>query len=164
VTAGLLNAVPTSPEVAVTEHVTCGPAMIVIGQVALPTTPFASFTWIENEPAAVGVPVTAPVAVFKVKPAGKVPTIENVYGEVPPVTVTAGLLNATPTSPEVAVAEHVTCGPAIIVIGQVALPTTPFASFTWIENVPAAVGVPVTAPVEVFKVKPAGKVPTIENV
>ena len=137
--------------------------MIVTGQVALPTTPFASFTWIENEPAAVGVPVTAPVEVFRVKPAGNVPTIENVYGEVPPVTVIAPLLNATPVWPAL-VAEQVTCGMLPIVIGQVALPTTPFASFTWIENVPAAVGVPVTAPVAVFKVKPAGKVPTIENV
>jgi fumarate reductase subunit C len=162
--AGLLNATPTSPVVAVAEQVTCGPPMIVIGQVALPATPLASVTWIENEPAAVGVPVTAPVDVFSVSPAGNVPTIENVYGEVPPVTAIAGLLNATPTSPVVAVAEQVTCGPPMIVIGQVALPATPFESFTWIENDPDAVGVPLTAPVEVFSVRPAGSVPTIENV
>ena len=57
------------------------------GQVVVAVTPFASVTWMENEPAAVGVPVTAPVAVFSVNPAGSVPTIENVYGVVPPVTV-----------------------------------------------------------------------------
>ena len=78
--------------------------------------------------------------------------------------MTAGLLNAVPTSPEVAVAEHVTCGPAMIVIGHAPRATAPRESVTWIENVPAAVGVPVIAPVEVFRVSPAGKVPTIENV
>jgi len=53
------------------------------------------------------VPVTAPVEVFRVSPAGKVPTIEKVYGATPPVTVIAPLLNGTPTSP-VFVAEQVT--------------------------------------------------------
>jgi hypothetical protein len=34
----------------------------------------------------------------------------------------------------------------------------PFESVTWILNVPEAVGVPVIAPVEVFNVRPAGRV------
>jgi hypothetical protein len=55
-----------------------------------------------NVPDAVGVPVMAPVEVFRVKPAGNVPTTENVYGLTPPLTVIAGLLNATPTSPVLA--------------------------------------------------------------
>ena len=80
------------------------------------------------------------------------------------VTVIGPLLKAAPTSPVVFVAEQFTCGPGIIVNGQVALPTTPLASVTWMENEPAAVGVPVTTPVEVFSVSPAGNVPTIENV
>ncbi len=40
--------------------------------------PSASLTCTVNEPAAVGVPVTAPVVAFKVKPAGSVPMIEKV--------------------------------------------------------------------------------------
>jgi len=56
----------------------------VIVQVPLPATPLASVTLIENVPDAVGVPVTAPVEVFRVSPAGKVPTIENVYGATHP--------------------------------------------------------------------------------
>src|ERR1039458_6717102 len=159
----LLNGTPTSPAL-VAEQVTCGTLPIVYGQVALPTTPFASFTWIVNEPAAVGVPLTAPVDVFNVSPAGNVPTTENVYAGVPPVTVIAPLLNAAPTSPVVPVARQLTCGPGMIVYGQVALPTTPFASFTWIVNEPAAVGVRVPDPVDVFNVSPAGNVPTTENV
>ena len=118
----------------------------------------------ENVPAAVGVPLTAPVDVFRASPAGSVPTIENVYAAVPPVTVSAPLLNAAPTSPVVPVAKQVNCGPALIVIGQSPVPTAPRESVTWIENEPGTVGVPMTAPVEVFRVRPAGKVPTIENV
>jgi len=49
-----------------------------MGQVGVPTPPSESVTSILNEPVAVGVPVTAPVAVFRVRPAGSVPTIENV--------------------------------------------------------------------------------------
>ena len=78
-------------------------------------TPFASVTWMENEPAAVGVPVTAPVDVFSVRPAGNVPTTENVYGAVPPVTVSAPLLKGAPTSPVVPDDKQVNTGPGIIV-------------------------------------------------
>ena len=60
-------------------------------------------------------PVTAPVAVFSVNPAGNVPTIENVYGVVPPVTVRGPLLNSAPTSPVVPVDRQVNCGPPMIV-------------------------------------------------
>lgn len=49
-----------------------------------------------------------------------------------------------------------------MVIEQVVVPTLPRESVTWNEKVPLAVGVPVTAPVEVFRVRPAGSVPTIE--
>jgi hypothetical protein len=49
----------------------------VIVQVVVLIAPFASVTSIEKEPEAVGVPVTAPVAVFSVRPAGSVPTTEK---------------------------------------------------------------------------------------
>ncbi len=80
----------------------------------------------------------------------------------PPVTVNAPLLNATPTSPVVTAAQ-VTEGVVLMVIAQAAL-VAPLASVTFTVNVPEVVGVPVTAPVEVFSVKPTGSVPTIENV
>ena len=51
----------------------------------------------------------------------------------------------------------------MIVIAQ-AEPVAPFASVTFTAKVPAAVGVPVIAPVELFSVNPAGSVPTIEYV
>ena len=164
VSAPLLNGAPTSPVVPLAKQVNPGSVIIVYGQVVVAVTPFASVTWIEKVPNAVGVPVTAPVAVFRVRPAGNVPTTEKVYGAVPPVTVSGPLLNGAPTSPVVPVDRQVSCGPPMIVNGQVVLPTTPSASVTWIEKVPAAVGVPVTTPVEVFSVSPAGNVPTIENV
>ena len=148
----------------IAEQVTCSPGMIVYGQVVVAVTPFASVTSMEKEPAAVGVPEIAPVDVFRVKPAGNVPTTENVYGAVPPVTVSGPLLNGTPTSPVVPLARHVNCGGGTIVYGQVVVAVTPFASVTWMENEPAAVGVPEIAPVDVFRVKPAGNVPTTENV
>jgi len=45
------------------------------------------------------------------------------------------------------------------------VPTAPLASVTLIVNVPGAVGVPLMAPVEVFRVRPAGSVPLLtENV
>jgi len=57
--------------------------------------------------------VTEPLA-FSVSPAGSVPTIENVYGAVPPVGVSAPLLNATPCVPAV-IAEQAIEGPAVTV-------------------------------------------------
>jgi hypothetical protein len=100
--AGLLKAVPTTPEL-VAGHIGTGPPLIVNGQV-VDIRPFASVTLIVNEPPAVGVPVIAPVDVFNVKPGGKVPVAtEKVNGGVPPVTVIAGLLNGKPASPELVV-------------------------------------------------------------
>jgi hypothetical protein len=83
---------------------------------------------------------------------------------VPPVTVIAGLLKGTFTSP-VLLVEHVTAGVLLMVNGQL-LPvaTTPLASVTLMLKVPEAVAVPVMAPVLLFSVKPAGKVPTTANV
>jgi hypothetical protein len=52
--------------------------MMVMGQVPEATAPSASVTWMLNEPGAVGVPVTAPVVEFSVRPAGNVPTTEKV--------------------------------------------------------------------------------------
>ena len=105
----------------------------MIWQPAL-TAPSASFTCTLKLPAEVGVPVTAPVAAFKLSPAGSVPTIEKVYGPVPPVTVIGPLLNETPTSPAVTAAQ-VTESAALMVIWQPAL-IAPSASLTCTLNAP----------------------------
>jgi propanediol utilization protein len=139
-----------------------GAETIVIGQVVVATSPSESVTWMLNVPVAVGVPVTAPVEVFSVRPAGNVPTMENVYGATPPVTVMGPLLNGTPTVPVVVPEQVIEMDGTIVITQPVAV--APRASVTLMVKVPDAVGVPVTAPVEVFRVRPAGNVPTIENV
>ena len=108
-------------------------------------------------------PLMAPVLVFSVRPPGRVPVTENVYGAVPPLTTGAGLFRATLTSPELTVGQ-VSVGGGAIVKGQVAAADAPLASFTWRVKVPAAVGVPVMAPVLVFSVRPLGRVPVTEKV
>ena len=65
------------------------------------------------------------------------------------MTVIGPLLNGTPTSP-VLIAAQVTVNGPLMVIVQLVL-ELPTASVTFTVKVPAAVGVPVTAPVEVFK-------------
>jgi hypothetical protein len=62
-----------------------GAAAIVIAQEEL-VVPLESVTLTEKLPAAVGVPVIAPVAVLRVMPAGRAPEVsENVYGGRPPL-------------------------------------------------------------------------------
>src|SRR5580698_9923888 len=120
-----LKAVPTSPE-CVTEQVTVGPDWIVKEQL-VEVTWFASVTMTAKVPGAVAVPVMAPFEVFSVRPAGSVPTTENVYGAVPPVTVIAGLLNTAPTSP-VVTAEQVRTGAEAMVKVQL-------VEETWLASV-----------------------------
>jgi hypothetical protein len=69
-----LNETPTSPD-DTDPQLTASYALMVIGQPQF-VAPVASFTCTLNEPAAVGLPVTAPVVVFRVSPAGSVPTTE----------------------------------------------------------------------------------------
>src|SRR4051812_8074448 len=90
--------------------------------------PPASFTCTLNVPEPVGVPVIAPVVVFSTSPAGSVPTIEYVYGAVPPETVIAPELNATPASP-VVTAGHNTDSCGLMVMAHAVLVAPP-ASFT----------------------------------
>src|SRR5580692_3588618 len=115
-----------------------------------------------NVPVAVGVPVTAPVEAFKFRPATIVPLMENVYGGVPPVAVAGPLLNGTPTVP-VAVPEQVSWTGGLMVMVQ-PVPVAPRESVTLIVNVPDAVGVPVTAPVALFRLRPSREPLPSENV
>src|SRR4051812_50177745 len=71
----------------------------------------------------------------------------------------AGVLKGTPTF-RVLTAEQVsTSGAGLMVMAQVVVATTPLASVTFTVKLPASVGVPVIAPVVVFRVRPAGRVP-----
>ena len=135
-----------------------GPLIIVKGQLLADTTPLASVTWMVKAPAAVGVPVIAPVDAFSDSPAGNVPlATEKISGDVPPLTPTVAL-KAAFTSPELTDGQLID-GPLMMVKGQLLVATTPLASVTWMEKVPAAVGVPVMAPDEEFSVRPAGSAP-----
>ena len=79
------------------------------------------------------------------------------------MTVIGPLLKDVPTTP-VFVAAHVTTSGAGLIVIEQPVPTTPLESVTWTLNVPAAVGVPVTAPLLAFRLRPAGSVPTIAYV
>jgi hypothetical protein len=68
--------------------------MLQLVDVVPAAVPLESTTWAVkvNVPAAVGVPVMAPVEGFSVKPVGSEPlVIENVYGGTPPVATKAEL-------------------------------------------------------------------------
>jgi hypothetical protein len=68
--------------------------MLQLVDVVPAAVPLESTTWAVkvNVPAAVGVPVMAPVDGFSVKPVGSEPlVIENVYGGTPPVATSAEL-------------------------------------------------------------------------
>jgi len=88
--------------VSVNATVPVGKALIVA------TTPLESTAWTAKAPAAVGVPVMAPVGVSRVRPAGSVPTTVKANGAVPPVTLMGGLLKDEPTWPVLAVEQFTT--------------------------------------------------------
>jgi len=116
----------------------------------------------EYEPEKVVVPLIKPVEELPVMPRGS-PDMVHVNGCLPP-DVCGWKLYGTLGVP---------AGSAVVVMvrvvvptvnGQVVADTTPSASFTWTVKVPAAVGVPVMAPVAELTVRPVGRVPTTEKV
>jgi hypothetical protein len=72
-----------------------------------------TFTVIGDEPAVVGLPLT--VHPESVSPAGKVPVIEQVYGDVPPVAPISALYG-TPTVPLGSVFVSVSAAGAITMV------------------------------------------------
>jgi hypothetical protein len=109
-------------------------------------------------PAALGVPLTAPVDAFTVRPAGKFAPA-HVYGGVPPVTARLAAYATPATPPGSDVVVMVSAGAmvrdrffeALACVGLV-------ESVTVIARVlvPATVGVPLIAPVDTFSVSPCG--------
>ena len=68
------------------------PQLLVVAVACTPGVESVTLTVKEKGPAEVGVPVIAPVVVFRVRPAGSAPEpMANVYGAVPPVTTIAEL-------------------------------------------------------------------------
>src|SRR5271165_6242107 len=115
-------------------------------------------------PAAVGVPLIAPVDAFSVNPAGRLPTdIAQLYGVVPPVAANV-CEYPTPTCPFANDAVVIVSVGDAIVIDSAAVfdtaGTSESVTFTVKFVVPAAVGVPLIAPVDAFSVNPAGRLPT----
>jgi hypothetical protein len=108
-------------------------------------------------PAAVGVPLIAPVEALSVKPGGR-PVAPQWYGALPPdpASVAAYAEFTAPFGSEVvpiASAGAITSGRFFVAVVCDAL-----ESLTVTETllVPAAVGVPLIAPVVAFRVRPAG--------
>ena len=135
---------------------------IVIESALVSVAPLSSITWTVKllVPAVVGVPLITPVEAFKLNPAGRTPiVILQLYGVLPPEAVRVWLYTL-PTLPSARVAV-VTLTLPNIVIASALLAVAPFASVTCTVKllVPAAVGVPLITPIDVFRLKPAGSVP-----
>src|SRR5271157_358442 len=116
----------------------------------------------------VGVPVIAPVLALMLKPAGSAPAvIEKVSGAKPPVVATVWLYAVPSTSAGSEVVVIVGGGGRLIVMVndlELVCGLTVLESFTCTVKVKVPAGpvaVPVKAPVELFKLKPAGKLPTV---
>src|SRR5688572_23225957 len=120
-----------------------------------------------NEPDAVGVPDSTPVAASKVRPGGKAPAvIAYVYGGVPPVTVKAWL-KATPLLPLTVPEPGESVSDGALTVSETAwltengpLPVLLSMPDTVRLNVPASVGVPDTVTLSVpaaVTLSPAGR-------
>ena len=111
----------------------------------------------------VGVPVMAPVLVFKVRPAGSVPLVTAyTYGAVPALAAALDEYGV-PTVSEAFSVANVSTGQ--IFNANVRVPLQPRESVAGkVSEVPApllVVGVPLITPVEALKLKPEGSVPVV---
>lgn len=109
-------------------------------------------------PAAVGVPLIAPLAASTLKPAGS-PVAVKFVGELLALSV---WLNGAPTIPRAAAALEITGGSGAVgfatVMVSVAFAVPPeFIAEIGTLKTPATVGVPEIVPLTVFKVRPAGR-------
>jgi len=122
------------------------------------------------EAAAVGVPVIAPVAPFKIKPAGRVPPVNvHVYGELPPLAASVPEY-ATPICPfgKLWVVMVIPDDAAAIVSERVADADSGVALESSTVNdkdklATLCVGVPEITPVALFSERPAGRVPDVSD-
>ena len=122
---------------------------------------FVALTVKFDVPAVVGVPVIAPVDVFKLRPPGRLPlAIAHVIGVVP---VAARVwLYAVPTVPagkEAVVIVGATGAELMTMLSALVAFPALFVALTVKLKVAAVVGVPVIAPVDAFKLRPPGRLP-----
>ena len=114
-------------------------------------------------PAVVGVPVIAPVAAFKVRPAGKVPTeIAHVTAGVPPLDCSVALYTelTAPVASELLVITSCWTMVRLSAFVTFCWGVPESAAWTVKLDVPAVVGVPEITPVLALRVSPAGSEPT----
>ena len=161
-------AVPTVPFASVVVEIFTGGYATTSDNVPLtPVSPYASVAFTVNVlvPALVGVPEIAP-ALDSVSPVGSAP-LPSAYVSPPAPPVAATLAEyAVPTVPPASVVvENTIAGGAATPIVNVCveLAAGDPESFTVTVNVtlPAAMGVPVIAPVDAFKLNPGGSVPVV---
>jgi hypothetical protein len=117
----------------------------------------------EAVPVPVGVPEIVPVLLFSVNPAGRLPNVtDHTYPGVPPLAVSAALYFA-PSCPAARVAVTMaSCGEAMVIeVASVCIWAGDPLSVTSTVNfaIPLPVGVPEIAPVLLFSVNPAGRLP-----
>ena len=122
-------------------------------------------------PEAVGVPVIAPVAEFRLNPAGKLPVVTaHVYGEIPPVAcnVVDGYTElTTPTGSDAEVVVTLSAATVIVMLNAwlAVFPAGVSESVTVTVKLTGPVvvppGVPEITPVAEFKVKPEGRLPAV---
>ena len=115
-----------------------------------------------NVPAALAVPVIAPLELFSDKPVGKLPADTlNVIAPVPPVVVTVWLY----ARPAVVVGNDagLTAIVELTAIEYACAAVAPTLSVAVIVklNVPAALDVPVIAPLDAFNESPVGNAPAV---
>jgi hypothetical protein len=160
------------------DSVSCSGTVVMLQELLaefMAVLPFVSTTWaVKLEvPAAVGVPVIAPVMALRYSPAGRPLTgvIENMlYGGSPPMATNEELYG-TPTCPVLAEQLKLrgVCSVTVMVQPPVEAveAVLPMESITWDMKLklPVAVGVPLIKPVPEFKLIPGGSEPLrIENV
>src|SRR3972149_3381053 len=116
----------------------------------------------EDVPEAVGVPLITPLELFNVRPAGNVPTVtDQAIGLLPPVDTSVWLYAIFTVPSE---SDDVVIDSALyIVIDRARLAVAEFASVTCAVKlyVPATVGVPLIAPVVLFRPRPDGREPDV---
>src|SRR3972149_5178524 len=112
--------------------------------------------------AVVGVPLITPVDVLRLNPAGRLPVaILQTYGVLPPAATSVCVYDrlTVPSDRDAVVIERA----EYIVMEKTWVAVAPLLSVTCTVKllVPAAVGVPLIAPVELLRESPAGSVPTV---
>src|SRR5579872_315782 len=127
------------------------------------STPSATATTNAKVPAAVGVPVIAPVVAFTDNPAGSEPDAsDHAYAPEPPEACSVALYVVVARAPGSEAVVMATGGAPIAIVNEAFAVLDVFVgSVTAIVNVPetAAVGVPLIAPVDAFRDSPAGSAP-----